>query len=65
MERSMNNELITYDMLKASLKVANVPFNDIWNDYANQYIVSFCGVNDTFVFYFYEDGTLKSIDNYD
>ena len=59
------NELITYDMLKASLKFANVPFNDIWNDYANQYIVSFCGVNDTFVFYFYEDGTLKSIDNYD
>ena len=59
------NELITYDMLKASLKFANVPFSDIWDDFANHYIVSFWGVNDTFVFYFYEDGTLKAIDNYD
>lgn len=61
----MTDELITYDMLKASLKFANVPFNDIWSEYGQVYIISFWGVNDTFVFYFYEDGTLKSIDNYD
>lgn len=59
------NELITYDMLKASLKFANVPFNDIWDEYNNHHIVSFWGINDTFLFFFYEDGTLKSIDNYD
>lgn len=59
------NELITYDMLKASLKFADVLFNDFWSEYGQEYIISFCGVNDTFVFYFYEDGTLKAIDNYD
>lgn len=59
------NELITYDMLKASLKFANVPFSDIWDEIQQLYIISFWGVNDTFLFYFYEDGTLFSIDNYD
>lgn len=59
------NELITYDMLKASLKFANVPFNDTWLERQQLYSVSFWGVNDVFVFYFYEDGTLFSIDNYD
>lgn len=55
------NELITYDMLKASLKFANVPFNDVWDDVANHHIVSLWGVSDVFIFYFHEDGTLKSI----
>lgn len=59
------NELITYDMLKASLKFANVSFRDIWDENQQLYIISFWGVNDTFLFYFYEDGTLFSIDNYD
>lgn len=59
------NELITYDILKASLKFANVSFRDIWDENQQLYIISFWGVNDTFLFYFYEDGTLFSIDNYD
>lgn len=59
------DELITYDMLKASLKFANVPFRDIWDKNQQLYIISFWGVNDTFLFYFHADGTLFSIDNYD
>ena len=60
----MHNELITYDSLKASLKFAKVEFQDGWCEETQIYRVTIRGLDDMFVFEFWEDGSLKSIEEY-
>lgn len=60
----MHNELITYDSLVASLKFAKVKFQNDWCEGTKTYRVTICGLDDAFVFEFWEDGSLKSIEEY-
>jgi hypothetical protein len=58
----MHNELITYDSLVASLKFAKIKFQDGWCEGTQTYRVSISGFEDVFIFEFWEDGTLKAIE---
>jgi hypothetical protein len=60
----MHNELITYDSLVASLKFAKVEFQNGWCEGTQTYRVAIRGLDDVFVFEFWEDGSLKSIEEY-
>ena len=59
----MHNELITYDMLKASLNYAKIGFSDAYCEITNTYRIGLIGLEDVFVFVFNEDGSFNTAED--
>lgn len=57
----MHNELITYDSLVATLKIAEIPMQAGWCEGTQSYLVALKGLDDVFIFEFEEDGSFKSL----